>query len=144
MTPCTSVTRALILLSLAPLAPGQHGSRSPQEKPRTFYIGGVLSSTATARAFTMEAQVRNTFFSKYNSIYDTSMEHLYFLFLNRGIQFVLHFRSSRLMWCGRPVKILPSPRYSSFFTVSDINCHYQCFKFNTHQSSRLLLCRRYK
>ena len=67
------------------------------------------------------------------------MEHLYFLFFNRGIQFVLHFRSSRLMWCGRPVKILPSPRYSSFFTVSDINCHYQCFKFNTHQSSRLLL-----
>ena len=63
------------------------------------------------------------FFSKYNSIYlQYNIFNLhpwnttyYFLFLNRGIQFVLHFRSSRLMWCGRPVKILPNPATQLIF-----------------------------
>ena len=44
----------LILLLTAPQAPGQER----REKPDRFYIGGVLSSASTARAFTMEAQVR--------------------------------------------------------------------------------------
>ena len=44
----------LVLLLTAPQAPGQER----REKPDRFYIGGVLSSASTARAFTMEAQVR--------------------------------------------------------------------------------------
>ena len=48
-----------VLVTIVPHIPGQHGS---VQKPTRFYIGGVLSSTAMARAFTMEAQV--SFFSK--------------------------------------------------------------------------------
>ena len=44
----------LVLLMTAAQAPGQER----REKPNRFYIGGVLSSAATANAFTMEAQVR--------------------------------------------------------------------------------------
>ena len=46
----------LVLLLTAPQAPGQER----REKPDRFYIGGVLSSASTARAFTMEAQVRTS------------------------------------------------------------------------------------
>ena len=45
----------LIFLMCIPNIPGQDNGT---QKPTRFYIGGVLSSTATARAFTMEAQVR--------------------------------------------------------------------------------------
>ena len=44
----------IVLVTIVPHIPGQHGS---VQKPTRFYIGGVLSSTAMARAFTMEAQV---------------------------------------------------------------------------------------
>ena len=46
----------LIFLMCIPNIPGQ--DHVGTQKPSRFYIGGVLSSTATARAFTMEAQVR--------------------------------------------------------------------------------------
>ena len=55
-----------VLVILVPHIPGQHGGRqhSSVQKPTRFYIGGVLSSTAMARAFTMEAQVISYEFSK--------------------------------------------------------------------------------
>ena len=48
-----------LVLLFSPEIPGEDGDNV--KKPTRFYIGGVLSSTATARAFTMEAQVTFTF-----------------------------------------------------------------------------------
>ena len=54
-----------VLVTLVPHIPGQHGGRQHSvQKPTRFYIGGVLSSTAMARAFTMEAQVTDLWILK--------------------------------------------------------------------------------
>ena len=62
-----------VLVTLVPHIPGQHGGRQHSvQKPTRFYIGGVLSSTAMARAFTMEAQVIMNIFFYYQELWKFS------------------------------------------------------------------------
>eukprot|EP00090_Calanus_glacialis_P018797 TRINITY_DN29121_c0_g1_i1.p1 TRINITY_DN29121_c0_g1~~TRINITY_DN29121_c0_g1_i1.p1 ORF type:complete len:1142 (-),score=246.94 TRINITY_DN29121_c0_g1_i1:120-3545(-) len=52
LVPLPLTSTLLLLLLSSPTLPGENKTH----KPHRFYIGGVLSSTATAQAFTMEAQ----------------------------------------------------------------------------------------
>ncbi|XP_023339788.1 glutamate [NMDA] receptor subunit 1 [Eurytemora carolleeae] len=60
-----------ILLLFLPTNPGS----SAINKPKTLYIGGVLSTTATAQAFTMEAQhidYQHLYLPENVSLYDST------------------------------------------------------------------------